>query len=139
MKAFALVLACLLVTGCPFILPNPSPHHGPDVISPEVRKELLPGTTTRTDVLLLLGTTMHRYEEDRFLVYSWSEVHAVVGLFIGAGQPLAAPLGDEHVLALEFRRDGVLRQAKVFRSAGEFDSEDREVLYNWMKAQGPPE
>jgi hypothetical protein len=48
-------------------------------------------------------------------------------------------LGDEHRLALEFRRDGVLRQVQTFGSAFEFDSDDRAALESWMKAQGPPE
>jgi outer membrane protein assembly factor BamE (lipoprotein component of BamABCDE complex) len=138
-KTFVMVLGCLLLAGCPIVVPLPDPRHGAGVIPPEVQKELSPGTTTRTEVLLLLGNPLDRFEDDRFFVYSWKEAHAVTGLLTPIGVLGLPDLGDEHRLALEFRRDGVLRRVQTFGSAFEFDSEDRAALESWMKAQGSPE
>jgi len=129
------------VSGC-IILPVPTPaHSGVGVITEEAVKSLKPEETTRAEVLLLFGAPAHRYEEDRFFVYTFERTHGylLVGLaYVGGG---AAPMKKVHYLALEFTSTGRLLRQAFFEQPWFGKDPDRSVQ-QWMKeahesAKGP--
>jgi hypothetical protein len=73
---------------------------------------------SRTDVLLEIGEPSYRSENDRYLIYAWTDVYGYGVLFVGAGysgvflppMSLTAP----NYLCLEFGPDSVLVRRENF-------------------------
>lgn len=135
--ALAAVIICFpVLSGCVFI---PTTGHSLQgaraVASFDETAKLTPGTTTRADVLLTLGTPTDRLKDDRFFLYGGTMTEAY--LLIGAGYAGAAiPLKRGHVVILEFTPDNVLRRAARF---DDFSGRDlRERADRWMDGTPAP-
>jgi len=116
-------LACMItismtLSGCLFI-PVPTPGHSlGSTVSTSTFESLRPGEMSRTDVLLEIGEPSYRSENDRYLIYAWTDVYGYGVLFVGAGysgvflppMSLTAP----NYLCLEFGPDSVLVRRENF-------------------------
>jgi len=118
-------------SGCPFIVPTP----GAQINAPaeDVVQMIKPQVTTRTDVLMMLGDPNFRVAEDRYFVYDWTDIHAVVGVaVIPYAMPLMGPLGHQHALGIEFAPDSRVARVKEFAKMGEQELWDD--MRAWMEA-----
>lgn len=74
---------------------------------------LAPGSTTRAEVLAVLGEPSATWDEEGIVVYDWDRVRMVV-LWVLAGAGRAAggvlELPEHHLLLLRFDAAGVLRR-----------------------------
>ena len=61
-----LIIVIILINSCLYI---PTPEHGVGVVPDEAMNFLVPGETTRADVILRFGDPIQRLEEDRFFLY----------------------------------------------------------------------
>ena len=92
----------VLLAGCVFPLPE---HGGTGAAIPiETVNKLIPGTTSRAEVLLALGEPSQRISEDRAFVYRWSRIVGMWGAGIGAAGDIEMP----RRLCLEFDSNGIL-------------------------------
>ena len=92
----------VLLAGCVFPLPE---HGGTGAAIPiEAVNKLIPGTTSRAEVLLALGEPSQRISEDRAFVYRWSRIVGFWGAGIGAAGDIEMP----RRLCLEFDSNGIL-------------------------------
>jgi hypothetical protein len=150
-KGRALICAPLLgfmisATGCPFLIPTPGAQYSAP--RPEVVHKIEPNVTTRADILMMLGEPDRQAEEDRYFVYDWSEMRAIIGLILPAGYfavPIGAGLGVRNALALEFGPDGRVARVKIFsrdmeglKDTGEERAKTERLLWEdiqaWIKA-----
>ena len=104
-----LVLAGVGLSGCSILIPTPSVV-GYSVIPNKTVESLVPGKTTRADVLLKLGEPGKRFENDRIFVYHWEQI-AGFGMVSTA---LGGTITDDHYLGLEFGPDNRLKRVKTF-------------------------
>lgn len=129
----AVMLACtsLAAAGC-IIVPTHLRQGDPRAL-----ESLVPGTSTRADVLMSLGVPDVRLSDDRYFVYNWTEIHAV-GAVIIPGVPqgglLPFPVEDEHRLVMEFGPDARLLRLKEV-SAFTKDGVDKKVR-QWIETPG---
>ena len=131
---FALLAAAITTGGCPFVLPTPGVQE--NAPASEVVQAIKPQTTTRTDVLMMLGDPNFRLEDDRYFVYDWTEIHAIYGVAMPWGDPIAAGVGSLGALAMEFAPDGRVARVKQF---GRPDRKNAESdlwgdIRTWMKS-----
>jgi len=138
-RALARAVALALVvtaSGCPFFLPTPGVHERG--LSREAVRKIEPNTSTRADVVLLLGNPDERVEDDRFFVYDWHETHAVLGFIVAAGgaaNGIAVVFGENRVLLLEFAPDGrVVRIGQVAEDTARLG--DRPSASEWRVLRG---
>lgn len=125
-----LLLVGGMISGC-IIVPTPL-HGGKGVVSEEVAKSFVPGETTRAEVLLQLGSPDHRLEDDRFIVYDWTQIAG----YWAAGGRGSATVGVIEVLRLicfEFTKDNRLKKYKFF-GRHNFKSA-HELMYEWIQEE----
>lgn len=108
-RAFITVAGLTLVTGCIAI---PVPEHGGrgGAIATDAMERLIPGTTTRAEVLLALGEPTDRRAEERAYVYQWEPTVGLVA-YPGGG----ASVQKLRQLCLEFDRSGILTRKSLFQ------------------------
>jgi hypothetical protein len=109
------LVGLIFTTGC-IVVPT-VPHDIGVVPDKETIKTLVPGITTRADVLLSFGEPKHRLNEDLFLMYEWSTAYGYwfISYQGGAGGPIAI----SQYLCLEFGSDSVMVRRKFI--SGKFD------------------
>jgi hypothetical protein len=129
-----LFAAAMMSGGCPFFIPTPGVQE--NAPAAEVVQAIKPQTTTRTDVLMMLGDPNFRLEEDRYFVYDWNELHAIYGLAMPWGDPIAAGVGGLGALAMEFAPDGRVARVKQFSRPDRKNAESElwGEIRAWMKA-----
>ena len=101
----SVLIGMLLFGGC---LPIPTVPHGLGVVpDKEAFESFRSGKVTRADVLFLLGEPSHRLDDDRFLMYEWTEAYGylIVG---GYYQAYPIPVTVPHYMCLEFGTDSRL-------------------------------
>ena len=76
-----------------------------ELLAPSPRQALDPGTTSRTDVLMAMGSPDSRHHDDRYFVYGWIQVYAAGTAGAGSSGEV---LWDSHRLILKFDADGRL-------------------------------
>ena len=116
MKAGALALLLAAAAGGCII--TPVVHHTPwetahrgEIAAADVAL-LVPGVTSRRDVLLLLGEPDLRGEEDRVLGYVWDQAWLFWGVFSQGGG--AAGEGVRHgALMVRFDEGGILVRSEI--------------------------
>jgi hypothetical protein len=100
----SVLIGALFLAGC---LPIPVVPHGLGVVpDKDAFKSLCSGTSTRADVLLLMGEPKHRLD-DAHLMYEWDVAYgyvAIGGGYSGAIFPVKAP----HYFCFEFGPDSQL-------------------------------
>lgn len=107
-RAFITVAGLALVTGCIAI---PVPEHGGkgSGVATDSIERLIPGTTTRAEVLLALGEPTDRRAEERVYVYQWKRIVGLVG-----GYGWASEIQKQRQLCLEFDSNGILTRKHLF-------------------------
>lgn len=123
-----LIPVIIMIYGCVYI---PIPEHGKSIIPDEVMRFLVPGKTTRADVLLRFGDPLQRLEEDRYFLYHWKTIEGywVFGYgYSGA----ASPSKDLHYLCLEFTPENLLKRWKHFEGGFLWNHPEKQIL-EWMK------
>jgi hypothetical protein len=108
------VTACALLAGC---IPIPTPGWVESEIPTATIAAIVPGKTTRADVLLALGDPEDRLGGDTGFVYPWAEVLGTVSFWFGA--PVAMPVGGIkgnvcHKLVVKFQPTGEVARVKHF-------------------------
>jgi outer membrane protein assembly factor BamE (lipoprotein component of BamABCDE complex) len=107
--ASPLLLAPVL-TGC--VIPVPVESVSNEVTEQSVAA-IKPETSTRADVLLLLGDPTLRGERDGHFVYSWRQTHG--GAIVAFPYPIATGVGMScHCLVVRFAPNGVVAKVRVF-------------------------
>lgn len=108
------------LAGCiPLPVPLPSVEVGP--VPEQIVTQIRPGTSTRADVLLLLGDPIVRGPEDAYFVYTWAYRRGGVMVFgLTGGGPI--PLGDVEqytcrALAVRFAATGQVDRAATFEGS----------------------
>jgi len=128
-----LLALCLLLYAC-VVVPVPlGESHGP--ISSEIVAELVPGKSTRADVLTKVGEPDYEFLRQRWWVLKETRRSAGIGLIVVAGGPGGAGAGYEDLrksvdvyLLIEFdAADHVARTLEV--SASEPCTGDRDVCF----------
>jgi len=122
-KIFSLLLISFIIASCLYV---PTEEHGykyQKEVTKDMVKQLEPGTTTRDDVILLLGEPTYAgpgtYSDDegedfeKFFCYHWLRK---VGYFITHGWHESIDV--QHSFCLEFTLDGELKRFKHFESDG---------------------
>lgn len=111
-------LFLLLLSGCavvPVGSVSEAPYRG---IPDSVIREIQPGTTTRSDILLQLSEPWIQGPSDGYFVYSWLQVRRRQSLFVVV--PLdfgVAPFVEGlecHCLVVQFGDDGSVRRVTTF-------------------------
>jgi hypothetical protein len=107
--AFLLAFAIFLY-GCLLPLPGETVHE----VSEKSIAAILPGSSTRTDVLLLFGDPTRRGSKDEYFVYEWERFHG--GLVLGFPLPFGMAYADScHQLVIGFGPTGLVSRLRVFR------------------------
>ncbi|HXZ91488.1 MAG TPA: hypothetical protein VEG36_01280 [Burkholderiales bacterium] len=111
------IASAVLLGGC---VPLPMPGSIEGGISDEAVRRIQPGTTTRADVLSMLGNPAERLENDSAFVFEWWQSYGSVA-FVTGGPGAAGPVATTgqvgcHALAIQFGPDGVVTRAKVIHS-----------------------
>jgi hypothetical protein len=114
------IVLMTIVSGCIII---PTPPIGINEIPAERLKVVHPGTTTRIDVLMVLGNPDERRLEDQVFLYRWDRVRAVGGVVAG---PI--DISDHYGFAIEF--DGAGRVA----GSGDFSAFDEKEFREKFEA-----
>jgi outer membrane protein assembly factor BamE (lipoprotein component of BamABCDE complex) len=96
--------ACLLVTGCGWLMPPPQVRG--NHVDADQLKELVPGTSTRADVTALVGSPTARATFDD---NTWLYVSEVTQPRIGATLAVL----DQQVTVLTFNDQGVLKDIRL--------------------------
>ena len=91
-------------------------------------KFLVPGETTRADVLLRFGDPIQRLEEDRYFLYHWKTIQGY--WLIPPGE--TEPSEDIHYLCLEFTHENTLKRWKYFKGGFVLSHPEKQVI-EWMK------
>jgi hypothetical protein len=128
MQVILIVNVMLLIGSCLYV---PTHEHGDSMIPDEAMNFLVPGKTTRADVLLRFGDPIQRLEEDRYFIYHWE---TVIGYMIYGGGYHGDVTADEnlHYLCLEFSPDGLLYRWKHFEE-GYLQIHPEKKILKWMK------
>lgn len=96
---FLAVMACLMLAACSFF--EAPPQLRGNKIDPEVLKELVPGTTTKSDVSALVGSpTVRAAFDDNTWIYVSELTRPRVGRY--------PAILEQNVVLLVFNDDGVL-------------------------------
>lgn len=121
------VAGSLLLAGCVI----PLPEHGgwSGAISTDAFNKLVPGTTSRAEVLLALGEPSQRISEDRAFAYRWSRI---VGIWGGGGY--AGDIERSRRICLEFDGNGILTRKDLFKP-GILSLEAEEPPCGWRSNQ----
>jgi outer membrane protein assembly factor BamE (lipoprotein component of BamABCDE complex) len=98
-----LLLGCLLVAGCSFFQAQPQLRG--NRVDADQLKELVPGTSTRTDVTALIGSPTARATFDD---NTWIYISEVTRARIGRVQGVLS----QDVVVLSFNEQGVLQEVK---------------------------
>lgn len=111
------VVWLVLLAGC---VPLPMPGSVEGGISDEAVRRIQPDTTTRADVLLMLGNPAERLENDSAFVFEWLQSYGSVA-FVTGGPGAAGPVATTgqvgcHALAIQFGPDGVVTRANIIHS-----------------------
>ena len=133
----AFLLVAITTGGCPFIIPTPGLH--PNAPTPEVMETIKPKVTTRTEVLMMLGDPDFRLEDDRYFVYDWTDLRAIVGLAGPYAVLAGSELKDLHALVIDFAPDGRVARVKEFEksASGKGEKEEQDLWEDirvWIKA-----
>jgi hypothetical protein len=117
----------LVFVNCCIIVPTPS-HGGTGVITEETVVSLRPETSTRADVLHLLGDPAYTEKDHRFFVYWWEETNAYI---IPLGGPAfgPSPVTKSRHLVFEFSPDNHLKRLEFIDSPEILN----ETLDRWTK------
>lgn len=109
-RLFAIAAALLLVTGCVIL---PLPEHGGwgESISPDAIDKLVPGTTSRAEVLLALGQSSMELLDDHAYVYRWERNVGIFAMYGGDTGGIPVP----RQLCLEFDNNGILSRKEFFQ------------------------
>jgi outer membrane protein assembly factor BamE (lipoprotein component of BamABCDE complex) len=108
-----LILSFLLVgtsfiKGC-MVIPT-VPHDIGVVPDKEAIKIMVPGETTRADVLHLLGEPMATLNDDQFFMYKWEKAYAYFFIYFQGG--VGGPITESQYLCIEFGADSLLVRLK---------------------------
>lgn len=109
-----LALLAGMLAGCPIPIPRHYDITSRQNLGPDIQSALVPGVTTREDVLLLLGEPDGAAEDGAWLAYGsiYSKGGVVFVLFAGGS---AAGAGSEKIeycrFVVTFDADGVVREA----------------------------
>jgi outer membrane protein assembly factor BamE (lipoprotein component of BamABCDE complex) len=98
-----LLLGCLLISGCSFFQAQPQLRG--NRVDADQLKELVPGTSTRTDVTALIGSPTARATFDD---NTWIYISEVTRARIGRVQGVLS----QDVVVLSFNEQGVLQEVK---------------------------
>ena len=123
-----MITVMLVIVSCLYV---PTPEHGDSQIPDEIMNFLVPGETTRADVLLQFGDPAQRFEEDRYFIYYWQSVIGYT-IFVLPHGGNVAPDENLHYLCLEFTPDNVLYRWKHFEEGYGGSHPEKQVL-EWMK------
>lgn len=109
-----LVLVAGALAGCPVPIPRHYDATSRQNLGPEIQAALVPGVTTRAEVMLLLGEPDGAADDESWLAYGsiYSKGGVVFVLFAGSS---GAGAGSEKIeyrrLVVTFDAQGVLREA----------------------------
>jgi len=117
-----LMTVLILIYGC-YI---PTHEHGKGIIPEEVMNFLVPGKTTRADVLLKFGDPMQRIEKDRYFIYHWK----IIDGYWAIGST-AVPSEEINYLCLEFTPDDLLKRWKHFEGGYLLNHPEKQVS-EWL-------
>jgi hypothetical protein len=92
----AIISGCLLI---PVDYHTPGSRHN---ISPDVRSKLVPGVTSKEEVLLMLGEPDYVSEDGQDLGYAWSKVKLIVVVAAPGGGGDIGEWGKDYVLHIVF-------------------------------------
>ena len=128
MHVILMVTVMLLIGSCLYV---PTPEHGDSQIPDDVMNFLVPGKTTRADVLLRFADPVQRLEEDRYFIYHWET--AIGYIIYGAGYwGDVIPNKNPHYLCLDFTSDGKLYRWKHFQE-GYIQRHPEKQILEWMQ------
>jgi hypothetical protein len=120
------------LAGCLIV---PTPDHGilygHGEITEDQSGDLVPGKTTRADVLLRFGEPSAISADESVLVYVWQMIQGYIAV-VSYGGGAAGPLTDVHAVVLVFDRGGWLLH--VERDDGNFSSPE-EMIEEHLGAQ----
>jgi len=105
---FCVPLLSALLTGC---VPIPTPY-GTSRISEKTIAAVVPGTTTRADVLLALGTPDESDSDDRRFAWYWTETYSWNVWSIGIGTGGMFPTYGGECLDIAFDERGIVTRAE---------------------------
>ncbi len=112
LRRLDLALALIVLGGCSVIGPTRTTRG--NLVDLDQMKELVPGTSTRTDVTALIGSpTAHATFDDNTWIYIGQVTRARVGRLPGVDR--------QQVVELNFDASGVLRGEKVLDKSDGFD------------------
>ena len=119
-----LIIVIILINSCVYI---PLPEHGEGVVPDEAMNFLVPGETTRVDVILRFGDPIQRFEEDRFFLYHWKLIDGYL-IILDADSPME----ELNYLCMEFTHENLLKRWKHFEGGFWFNHPEKQIM-EWMK------
>lgn len=118
-----LVIVLILICGCFYI---PASLHDISPTTEEDMEFLIPGETTRADVVFKFGDPMQRIEKDRYYIYHWKWVEGY-WFFLYEGQQSVRVT----ILCIEFAPDGLLKRWKEFEGGVVFNQPEKKAI-EWL-------
>jgi outer membrane protein assembly factor BamE (lipoprotein component of BamABCDE complex) len=102
------LVGTVFIKGC-MVVPT-VPHDIGVVPDKEAIKIMIPGETTRADVLLLLGEPMTTLNDDQFFMYKWEKAYGYFFIAIQGG--FGGPITESQYLCIEFGPNSLLVELK---------------------------
>lgn len=114
MRAISSLVLFMTCVGCLYIptLEHNTTMQGHEAISKETIQSIVPGKSTRSDVLLLLGSPSNRRDNDQYFIYRWKTTSGMLAL-PGGG----ADVFTDHAFCLEFYPNAVVKRHKHIESS----------------------